>query len=82
MSAAEAFATQAENCERLGSPFTARVLRAVPALLDRAAPLGRRVLDWPGEIGPSGASVPLRLAGGLHALALSGAPLADAYPPA
>ena len=81
MSAAGAFEVQAQSCERLGSPFTARVLRALPALLDRDTPLGRRVLEWPGEIGPSGASVPLRLAGGLHALALSGAPLARAYPP-
>ena len=81
MSAADAFEVQAENCARLGSPFTARVLRAVPGLLDPATPLGRRILDWPGEIGPSGASVPLRLVGGLHALALSGAPLAAAYPP-
>ena len=82
MSVSGAFEVQAAACERLGSPFTARVLRAVPALLDRRTPLGRRVLDWPGEVGPSGASVPLRLAGGLHALALGRAPLADAYPPA
>ncbi len=82
MTVPDAFEVQAVNCERLGSPFTTRVLRAVPALLDRRTPLGRRVLDWPGEVGPSGASVPLRLAGGLHALALMGAPLAGAYPPA
>ena len=81
MSAAEAFRTQAESNERLGSPFTARVLRILPDLLDPGMPLGARILGWPGEIGPSGASVPLRLMGGLHALALSGDPLAAAYPP-
>ena len=82
MSVVDAFEVQAGHCERLGSPFTARVLRAVPTLLDPGTTLGRRILDWPGEVGPSGASVPLRLAGGLHALALMGAPLAGAYPPA
>ena len=81
MSVPDAFEVQASNCAHLGSPFTARVLRTVAGVLDRTTPLGRRVLDWPGEVGPSGASVPLRLAGGLHALALAGAPLAGAYPP-
>ncbi len=39
---------------------------------------------WPGEIGPAGASLPLRLAGGLHALVLTGqdASLSALYPPA
>ena len=63
MSVPDAFEVQAHNCARLGSPFTARVLRIVAGLLDRTTPLGRRILDWPGEVGPSGASVPLRLAG-------------------
>lgn len=81
MSAEAAFEFQAAACERLGSPFTARVLRALPALLDPATPLGARVRDWLGNIGPSGASVPLRLAGGLHALALMGRPLSAVYPP-
>ena len=81
MSPAEAFEVQAAACERLGSPFTARVLRALPPLLDPATPLGRRVRGWPGDVGPSGASIPLRMAGGLHALALRGEALAAAYPP-
>ena len=81
MRTADAFEVQAEACARLGSPFTARVLRMVPALLDPSTTLGQRIIDWPGEIGPSGDSVPLRLMGGLHALALLGAPLAAAYPP-
>jgi hypothetical protein len=49
--------------------------------LDRA--LAARMDIWPGEIGPKGASLPLRLAGGLHALKILGlAPdLTAAYPP-
>src|SRR3990170_4251050 len=45
--------------------------------------LARRFALWEGDIGPSGASLPLRLAGGLHALILMGRdePLAAAYPP-
>lgn len=81
MSVPDAFRTQAISNERLGSPFTARVLRMLADLLDPATPLGARVLGWPGEVGSSGASVPLRLLGGLHALVLRGAPLARAYPP-
>ena len=81
MSAADAFAQQARSNESLGSPFTARVLRMLPDLLERGTSLGDRILDWPGDVGPSGASVPLRLMGGLHALVLAGDPLAAAYPP-
>lgn len=45
--------------------------------------VAERVLSWPGSVGPEAASVPLRLAGALHALKLSGqAPeLAAVYPP-
>ncbi len=46
--------------------------------------LGRKFDDFTGDIGPAGHSLPLRTAGGLHALVLSGkAPgLAAVYPPA
>ncbi len=41
-----------------------------------------RIFDWPGEIGPRDQSVPLRLAGALHALYLQGDKgLSAAYPP-
>lgn len=40
------------------------------------------MFGWPGDVGPSGVSLPLRLAGGLHALALGGDPgLRACYPP-
>ncbi len=83
MSLAQALRQQADNNAGLGSPFTARLLRLMAARLTPATPLTRRLFDWPGDIGPSGASVPLRLLGGLHALVLSDmAPdLKATYPP-
>jgi hypothetical protein len=47
-----------------------------------ASALVRRLADWPGDVSAQGASVPLRLCGGLHALARAGDPLlAPVYPP-
>ncbi len=45
--------------------------------------LAKCFADWEGDIGSSGASLPLRLAGGLHAIVLLGkdALLTAAYPP-
>ena len=77
---AEAFEMQAVACDALGSPFTARLMR----LLDGAIPPGplrERIEGWPGDVSNRGDSVPLRLAGGLHALARAGDPLAATYPP-
>jgi len=41
------------------------------------------MVDWPGDLGPNGDSVPLRLAGTLHALVLEGIDetLSSVYPP-
>ncbi|MEZ5777338.1 MAG: DUF2332 family protein [Paracoccaceae bacterium] len=80
----DAFADQAQSCESLGSPFTARLLSLIAT---RGLPDGRvleRIAGWPGDITSRGASVPLRLAGALHGLVLEGrAPDLDAhYPPA
>ncbi len=74
---------QAQACADLGSPFTARLLRLVAERLQPGTAIADRLLTWPGDIGPSAQSVPLRLAGSLHGLVLSGtAPnLAAAYPP-
>jgi len=83
MNLSAALIQQAVACDELGSPFTARLLRALPALVRPDTPLGDRLLGWPGEIGPSGASVPLRLASAFHSLVQSGAApeLAAVYPP-
>ena len=43
--------------------------------------LGRACAAWPGDLGPSAVSMPLRIAGGLHALVLGGDALAAVYPP-
>jgi len=40
------------------------------------------VLNWPGDPGTNADSVPLRLAGALHALKLDGLALTEVYPPA
>jgi hypothetical protein len=80
----EAFAAQAKACAERGSPFTALLCDALGRALDRSNEVGRRVLDWQGRPDARGDSVPLRLAGGLHALVRRGrAPprLAALYPP-
>jgi hypothetical protein len=68
----DAFRNQALFCERSGTPLTAAVVRGIEAALDRSTETGRRTLDWPGDPRGSGDSVPLRLAGGFHALAKRG----------
>lgn len=83
MTLQEAFVAQARACAALGSPFMARLLRTLGENWHEALPLAPRFAAWKGDIGPSGASLPLRLAGGLHALVLSGKDpaLAEAYAP-
>ncbi len=70
---AAAFANQVAYCTAAGAPITARVIAALHALLVSGE--GGVVLDtvrnWPGA--PLADALPLRLAGGLHALHLSGA---------
>ncbi|MEM1133760.1 MAG: DUF2332 domain-containing protein [Pseudomonadota bacterium] len=71
---AEAFANQVDYCTANGAPITARVCEALSALLhqDKQAAdtaFGRRVLGWEGH--PLGDALPLRCAGGFHALHLA-----------
>ena len=79
----EIFAKQAEWCTKLGSPFTARLCEAIGPNLDRSTATGRRILDWPAGPDLSDEAVPLRLAGGLHALVRADRleALARLYPP-
>lgn len=73
---------QARACAGLGSPFMARLCGLMADRLSPDGPLGARLFGWPGTLGPSGDSVPLRLCGALHALVLRGHPgLAAVYPP-
>lgn len=78
-----AFRSQGKSCALLGSPFMARLMALIGERLDAGSAPGARILSWQGDIGPGGQSVPLRLAGALHALVLEGADpgLAAAYPP-
>lgn len=75
------FEAQAEACDRLGSPFTARLCRLLIGVLDETTRCGSRVLDWPGD--PRGDALALRMCGALHRLVLEGrdAGLAAVYPP-
>lgn len=75
------FESQAQACDRLGSPFTARLCRLLVTLLDDTTQTGRRVLDWPGNARAD--ALALRLCGGLHRLVLEeqDAGLEAVYPP-
>jgi len=79
----DAFYDQARSNRGLGSPFTAQVLRLVAEKVAPGTPVMDRMLAWPGDISNRGASLPLRLLGGLHSLVLTGAcpDLAACYPP-
>ncbi len=83
MTLCDAFRAQAQACIALGSSFMGRLLTLLAADWPADTALARRCADWTGDIGPGGASLPLRIAGGLHALVLTGrdAGLQAVYPP-
>lgn len=66
-----AFRLQASHCASTGSPLTAAVVGALADAVDRTTKTGARILDWPGD--PMTDVLHLRIAGGLNALARSGA---------
>lgn len=68
---AEAFAWQASHAEQNGAPCTARVVRALGKLADGSTQTGARIASWQGLKLKD--ALPLRLAGGMHHLVLSGA---------
>ncbi|TCL08759.1 hypothetical protein BXY66_0797 [Shimia isoporae] len=78
-----AFLEQAGHCEGLDSRFMGRLLRLLGDHWPEDTELGQKSAEFTGDIGPSGHSLPLRIAGGLHALVLLGKDprLAGAYPP-
>ncbi len=67
-----AFRQQAVWCRQLGSPLTGLLMDVLAERLDHSTAVGRRVLDWPGRPAAGNDAVPLRLAGGLHALMAPG----------
>lgn len=78
-----AFQEQSLSCAALGSPFMTQLMGLLARHWPKDTAVARRFASWPGNIGPFGAALPLRLAGGLHALTLMGqdATLQAAYPP-
>ena len=68
---AEGIAWQAEHARQNGSALTGRICAAMLPLLAGDTAVGRRMASWPGKV--LEAAMPLRLAGGLHWLHLSGA---------
>ncbi len=66
----EAIEWQARHSEEAGAPNTARVIRAELAILDSDTATGRRMQHWHGLVLAD--ALPLRIAGGLHWLYLSG----------
>ncbi len=82
MKVQQAFAAQAQACKTLGSEFMHQLCQLFATRDWPDGIIRTRIFDWPGDISPAAASVPLRLAGGLHALHLKGHPrLAPLYPP-
>ncbi|MFK7755275.1 MAG: DUF2332 domain-containing protein [Sedimentitalea sp.] len=83
MTIRNALLIQSEACDGLGSPFMGRLMAGLAQNWPDDSVIGRLCSQWEGDIGPSAASLPLRLAGGLHALVLNGedADLQSVYPP-
>lgn len=77
----QAFTEQAAYCHSLESPFTERLCRVIGAHVDVGSTVGRAILEWQGNPAALGDSVPLRVAGALHALARAQQPLSEMYPP-
>jgi hypothetical protein len=67
-----AFQQQSQSCDALGSRFMADLMALMPKIWPEGTQLDQLFRDWPGEVGSLHASLPLRLAAGLHALVMSG----------
>ncbi|MBB3993384.1 hypothetical protein GGR95_001012 [Sulfitobacter undariae] len=83
MSLPEALRHQAKACANLGSPFMAQLLSVLAENWPQNSALAHKFSAFEGNIGPAGHSLPLRIAGGLHALVLTqrDAGLIATYPP-
>jgi hypothetical protein len=78
----DAFDSQSVACTNLGSPFMGQLMRLCAQMPWPEGSVKERVFKWKGDISPAAQSVPLRLAGALHALHLQNHPvLAAVYPP-
>lgn len=78
----DAFAGQAVACHKLGSPFMGQLCTLFATRNWPAGQITDRAFAWNGDVGARAASVPLRIAGALHALVLGGhRSLKAVYPP-
>ena len=77
-----AFETQAEFCDQLGSPLTARILRSLAKDIEAHGPMSELLQPFKDE--PVAAALALRVAGAFHRRALDtpGSDLANLYPTA
>ena len=78
-----AFTRQVKATSALGSPFMARLMHLFAVRDWPEGAVAQRLRVWPGDPQPSADNVPLRLAGGLHALVIGAADpaLSAVYPP-
>lgn len=77
-----AFHEQSIACRSLGSPFMAQLCTLFASREWPDCPVRHKVYGWKGDLSPRSQSVPLRLAGGFHALKLQGdRDLNAVYPP-
>ena len=67
----DAFANQIDYCRANGAPLTARIVEAILRNFDAPGAFAAKLREWPGR--PMADALPLRAAGALHALYLSGA---------
>lgn len=83
MTLKQAFEDQAGHCVALGSPFMGQLMNVLARDWPVDSALGQKFASVAGDVGPMGASLPLRIASGLHALVLTrkSPRLAKAYPP-
>ncbi|WP_158965620.1 DUF2332 domain-containing protein [Chachezhania sediminis] len=83
MSLLDDFRGQARACTGLGSPFMGILLEGLADNWPEGSHIDRICRGFDGDTGPNGHSLPLRVAGGLHALVLTGQDdaLAAQYPP-
>ncbi len=83
MTLKQAFEDQAGHCVALGSLFMGQLMNVLARDWPVDSALGQKFASVAGDVGPMGASLPLRIASGLHALVLTrkSPQLVKAYPP-
>jgi hypothetical protein len=67
----DAIRWQAEHCLQNSAPITARICLGLLAMMQTATATGRRIANWQGLVLAD--AMPLRIAGGLHHVHLTGA---------